>query len=76
MTSEFCLEHVKDNRYQPVDCETGEPVNPCGKGTSKDGRRVKRAPSKYNIFMGECIKKHSGAIQERFKKCAAEYKKK
>ena len=75
MTSEICLEHVKDNRYQPVDCETGEPVNPCGK-VSKDGRRVKRAPSKYNLFMKECLHREKGIITERFKKCASEYKKK
>lgn len=72
--TEICLEHVKDNRYQPVDCKTGEPVNPCGK-EAKDGRRVKRAPSKYNLFMKDCLHREKGPIQERFKKCAKEYKK-
>ena len=72
MTSEICLEHVKDNRYQPVDCQTGEPVS---FGKAKDGRRGKRAPSKYNLFMKDCLHREKGPIQERFKKCAKEYKK-
>jgi len=38
-------------------------------------RRSKRAPSKYNLFMKECIKGKSGPIQERFRACALEYKK-
>ena len=37
-------------------------------------RRVKRAPSEYNIFMGTCVKSISGPIKDRFKSCAAKWK--
>jgi hypothetical protein len=70
---EICLEHIEGKKYQPVDCKTGEAVNPCRAG---DRRRGKRAPSKYNLHMKECLKRKSGPIQARFKECAAEYKKK
>ena len=36
--------------------------------------KKKRKPSKYNLFMKECIKRKTGPIQERFIQCAAEYK--
>lgn len=38
--------------------------------------RTKRAPSAYNIFMGECVKELGSdvPIQERFKACAVKYK--
>lgn len=36
--------------------------------------RKKRAPSKYNLFIGACVKSRTGKIQERFKACAGEYK--
>jgi len=68
---EVCLEHIKENRYHIVDCQTGRPTSlAVGKA------RTKRAPSAYNLHMKECIKRTSGPIQERFKSCAAEYKKK
>lgn len=51
------------------DCATGEEL-PDGK------KRMKRRPSKYNLHMKECLKKGKGPIQARFKKCAAEYKRK
>lgn len=70
--TEICLEHIEGKKYQPVDCKTGEPVNPCPRG--KDGRKG-RKPSAYNLFMKECLKREKGPIQERFKKCAKEYKK-
>jgi len=38
--------------------------------------KKKRAPSKYNIFMGKCVKSKSGKITTRLKKCATEWKKK
>ena len=75
MTEEVCLEPVKGNMYKFVDCETGKPTNPCGRGVSKDGRKG-RKPSAYNIFIGECIKKKSGPIPERMKSCSKEWKSK
>ena len=36
------------------------------------GKRAKRAPSKYNIFIGECMKGDGKTM----KQCAADYKKK
>lgn len=42
--------------------------------TAPKGARAKRAPSKYNLWMKECIPKKTGAIQTRFKACALEYK--
>jgi len=38
--------------------------------------RGKRAPSQYNIFMGECIREKTGAIQERLRACALEWRQK
>lgn len=49
------------------DCETGKEL--------PDGRKF-RQPSAYNLHMKECLKKGKGPIQQRFKDCAAEYKKK
>ena len=64
---EVCLIHIEGNRYKLVDCQTGEEIDLKAK--------KKRAPSKYNLFMKECIKSKDGPIQERFKTCAFEYKK-
>lgn len=38
--------------------------------------RSKRAPSKYNLFMKDCIKSLKGTkpIQELFRECASRYK--
>ena len=66
----ICLEHIEGKKYHVVDCATGQPT---GLG---DGRRRKRAPSAYNLHMKECLKKTSGPIKERFRTCAAEWKKK
>ena len=42
------------------------------KATRPSGKqRVKRAPSKYNIFMGECVKEGGD-----FRSCAKDWKKK
>lgn len=41
------------------------------KATRPSGRRVKRAPSKYNIFMGACVKEGGN-----FKTCAVKWKEK
>jgi len=38
---------------------------------TRPGKRTKRAPSKYNIFMGECVKKGGNS-----KTCAVDWKKK
>ena len=70
MSPEICLEHIKENRYHIVDCATGQPTD------LGDGRRKKRAPSAYNLHMKECLHRKTGPIKERFKSCAAEYKKK
>jgi len=43
--------------------------------TVPKGARAKRAPSKYNLWIKECIPGKTGAIQDRFKACASEYKK-
>lgn len=34
------------------------------------GKRTKRAPSKYNLCIKECIPEKTGPIQDRFKSCA------
>jgi len=65
----ICLEHLKENQYHVVDCQTGKPT-----GFGKVKRT--RAPSAYNLHMKECLKRETGPIQSRFKKCAEEYKKK
>ena len=70
MTPEICLEHLKENRYHVVDCETGKSA---GLG---DKRKRTRAPSKYNLHMKDCLKKTSGPIKQRFKSCAEEWKRK
>lgn len=67
--TEVCLEPIEKNRFKVVDCKTGEPA-------SLDKTHSKRAPSAYNLFIKECLKKKTGPIQERFKECAKEYKKK
>ena len=37
-------------------------------------RKTKRAPSKYNVFMGSCVKGKTGAIKDRFRSCVSEWK--
>jgi hypothetical protein len=34
----------------------------------------KRQPSKFNIFMGKCVKEKKGVVKERFKECVKEWK--
>ena len=41
--------------------------------TARKGKK-KRAPSAYNIFIGECVPKETGPVTERFKRCARKYK--
>jgi len=38
--------------------------------------RKKRAPSKYNVFMGKCVKERpkGTVVQTAFKNCAADYR--
>ena len=43
-------------------------------GKKEKKTRKKRAPSKYNIFMGECVKGKTGDVKVRFKECAVEWK--
>jgi len=37
--------------------------------------KKKRQPSRYNLFIAECVPKKTGPVTERFKQCAIEYKK-
>lgn len=64
MIMEVCLQHISGNKYLMIDCETGQPIS----------FKSKRKPSAYNLFLKECLKRHSGSIQERFKVCAEEWK--
>jgi len=43
-------------------------------GKEEKKTRKKRAPSEYNIFIGECIKGETGPVPERMKTCAIEWK--
>ena len=36
--------------------------------------KKKRKPSKYNVFIGECVKNESGPVTERFKRCVLKWK--
>lgn len=53
-------------------CGTDERVtNPCGRG------RKGRAPSKYNLFMRDCLsrkKGEGGSHTEKFRSCVLEWK--
>jgi len=71
---EICLKHLEGNKYSTIDCETGESVDLIPEGKVKTKRT--RAPSQYNIHMGQCVKSKTGPIKERFSFCAAEWKKK
>jgi len=42
------------------------------KGFAKSGKRAKRKPSQYNIFIGKCMKEDNKTM----KQCAKEYKEK
>jgi len=77
--TEICIKPIDDGTAKLVDCKTKKEVDICevianrcglGKGRAKG----KRAPSKYNIFMKDCLKSKTGPIQQRFKECAAKYK--
>lgn len=46
-----CLNNISGNKYQMVDCETGEAL-----ALGKSGVRKKRAPSAYNICVKEAFK--------------------
>lgn len=43
-------------------------------GKKEKKTRKKRAPSEYNIFIGECIKAGEGPVPERMKACAIDWK--
>lgn len=49
------------------DCEDGAMI-----GVELEGKRAKRAPSSYNLFIGECIKGRGGTMSS----CALEWKEK
>ena len=68
-----CLTQIKDNMYEIIDCKTKEPIDLGAKAREK---RAKRAPSAYNIHMGQCVKSKTGPIKDRFRSCAAEWKEK
>jgi len=71
MPQEICLQNIKGNRFMVVDCSTGVPVS---RDISRG--RSKRNPSPYNLHMKECLKRTTGPIQQRFKICAEEWKRK
>lgn len=48
----------------------GTPIRICTEGKSSG-----RGKSKYNLFIGECIRGGTGPITERMKGCAAEWRK-
>ena len=60
------------------DCPDTEPMRLC---QARDGRKG-RAPSAYNIFIGQCLKskpiagKGFGAAQPYFKECVDEWRQK
>jgi len=62
---ENLLQNIPSCERLPVE------IGPCS-GTGKK----KRKPSRYNLFMGRCIKEKTGPVTQRFKECALEYKKK
>ncbi|MHA1852544.1 MAG: hypothetical protein ACTSUF_03445 [Candidatus Heimdallarchaeaceae archaeon] len=75
--TELCVEIVDENRFKVVDCSTGKEIDICSLcGGRVASRRKKRAPSEYNKFMSTCVKGKSGPIQERFKSCAGEWRRK
>ena len=43
-------------------------------GKKEKKPRKKRAPSQYNLFIGDCIKAKEGPVTERMKACAVEWK--
>lgn len=51
------------------DCKEDEMIKFCPSEGGTGGKRTKRAPSKYNIFIGTCMKTGKG-----MKECAAEYR--
>ena len=69
----ICFKSIGGNEFLPIDCNTGKEINICDLCVTGKGRG-KRALSNYNIHMKECIPKKSGPIQQRFKTCAEEYK--
>lgn len=76
--TEFCIKAVDDSKAKIIDCKTGKEIDICSLcGTGKFKRtRGKRAPSTYNIFMGQCVKGKSGPIKERFRSCVTDWKRK
>jgi len=68
MTEACCsCEDIKTIIKQVVKEEFNKAVTELKK--TRPGRRAKRAPSKYNIFMGECVKEGGN-----FKTCAVKWK--
>lgn len=66
--AKICLAEVEDEVFKKVDCDS-KSVTHIAKSKSK------RKPSKYNIFMGKCVKGKTGEIKTRFKACVMEWKK-
>jgi len=57
-------------------CRDGSPIGFSGGRGAREGR-AKRAPSKYNLFMGACVKSRPAGqpVAERFSECVVEWKK-
>jgi len=68
-----CLREAGKGTYELLDCRTGQPIE---LGKAGKVKRAKRAPSAYNIFLGQCVKGKTGDIKVRFKSCVEEWKKK
>lgn len=59
-------------------CGTGIPIEIGEVQTGKKGKRAKRAPSAYNLFIGQCMKgkkiKAFGEASGKMKECASEWR--
>ena len=69
MAKKVCLAKVEDDLFEEVDCGSSK-VDLIAK------KKSKRKPSKYNLFIGKCVKGKTGDIKDRFKRCVIEWKKK
>jgi len=72
--TEICIKFLDDKKARIIDCDTGKEIDICSICGVKSGRK-KRTPSKYNIFIGRCMKGKSGPVPARMKECSAEWKK-
>ena len=70
------IEITGDSRIHALrDCGDGSPLQVIS--TKREGR-AKRAPTQYNIIMGQCVKRGPAGtpVQQRFQRCVVEWKQK